>query len=509
MTNNLFDANLTERARKFFNDYEAQGKPESLHDLAQEHGLPWSTVWKWVHVTQPKLQSEGINWPYDSVDAKQDTEADIVVKVEKSKYSYDRTADIYHFFLTTLHGAGYPVPGGLVRQICRDYSNQLGPAKTSRQIAQSLGLGIPQVTEILQILGKTHSSDPFTPEEMEDTTVDELVAQSVDMKRQKYLSTIQTQLARADRQDAEKWRLQEFTHEQRMSDFTQAIADFEQRYVPEKLNFKKLHKITGPHLLDLSLNDLHYGKLAIQEVSGSTYNRDLARKAALWAVEKLLSNALFYEIDQILFEVGNDLFHVDTYRNVTTKGTPQDVDGMSETHFGEVLELIISCIDLLSQVAPVHVPIVPGNHDRERCGYLGAALKQYYRNNPNVTIDASLLSRKYFRYGTTVIGKTHGDGPADSKLPMILAIEAAEHWGDTLFREMHVSHKHMHEYREIMLNDELTGVRLRRKPSLSGTDRWHSHAGWIGAMRSAEAYIYHKEQGYAGQISVNLSGANT
>jgi hypothetical protein len=40
--------------------------------------------------------------------------------------------------------------------------------------------------------------------------------------------------------------------------------------------------------------------------------------------------------------------------------------------------------------------------------------------------------------------------------------------------------------------------------SLSGNDAWHSAKGYVGAVRGAEAYVYHKEQGMIANFNYNI-----
>ena len=62
-------------------------------------------------------------------------------------------------------------------------------------------------------------------------------------------------------------------------------------------------------------------------------------------------------------------------------------------------------------------------------------------------------------------------------------------FGRTLFRECHTGHTHMTKL------DEQHGVRVRVLPALCPADAWHSENGYIGNKRSAEAYVWDKNEG--------------
>jgi len=42
-------------------------------------------------------------------------------------------------------------------------------------------------------------------------------------------------------------------------------------------------------------------------------------------------------------------------------------------------------------------------------------------------------------------------------------------------------------------------------PSLSGTDAWHHEHGYVGSTRSAQSYMYSKDNGYRGHFQVSVS----
>lgn len=59
---------------------------------------------------------------------------------------------------------------------------------------------------------------------------------------------------------------------------------------------------------------------------------------------------------------------------------------------------------------------------------------------------------------------------------------------------------HFHHLRA----QEVNGVRLRWLSSLAAKDDYHTRKGWIGAQRTAEAFLWDFRSGYAAHLSANV-----
>jgi hypothetical protein len=77
-------------------------------------------------------------------------------------------------------------------------------------------------------------------------------------------------------------------------------------------------------MLEISLMDLHLGKIAWELETGRHYCPDTAEQMCWSAVEDLLSKASGCRPGKILFIAGNDFFNTDHMGRTTTSGTPQD-----------------------------------------------------------------------------------------------------------------------------------------------------------------------------------------
>ena len=265
---------------------------------------------------------------------------------------------------------------------------------------------------------------------------------------------------------------------------------------------KPLKYRRGEHLLEVDIFDPHFGKLCWAPETGQNYDLKLAAIGYEQAVDGLLARAKGFDIDRILFPLGNDFFHTDSSSPTTSAGTPQDVDGRWQKSWLAGRVAARNAILRLREVAPVDVVMVPGNHDHDRVFYLGDALEGWLSKTPGVTINNLPSLRKYFRYGGNLIGLTHGHAEKHANLPLIMATESAAAWAATKFREFHLGHWHSLKTIHFQPVTEFNGIRVRILSSLTPPDAWHKKMGYEG-LRSANAFVWHKSEGCVAQFSFN------
>ncbi len=253
-----------------------------------------------------------------------------------------------------------------------------------------------------------------------------------------------------------------------------------------------------PVVVEIDIFDLHLGKFSWSEEVGHSYNTDIAIGMYNDAIDYFIEHTKHLNIEKFLLPVGSDLFHYDvsTPYNSTTKGTPQDTDGL---HWKDVFrkgrQMLIENINKLKEIAPVDVVSTYSNHDNSKVYYLNDSLYSWYHNDENVTVDNSPSPRKYYHYGVNLIGLTHGDNEKLSNLPLIMASETGTLWSITTNREFHVGHLHTTRVTSYQPTAEYNGVIVRHMSSLSGTDSWHKSRGYVGNRRAAECYVLDKERG--------------
>lgn len=258
------------------------------------------------------------------------------------------------------------------------------------------------------------------------------------------------------------------------------------------------------YLLEMAPVDAHFGKLAWAAETGSSYDLKIAKENWRDSIADLARKSLGFPVSDILLIVSNDGLHFDNFVQTTTGGTFQDSDTRYAKMFTTYWQECRWAVDALKGRAPVRVVVVPGNHDRQSAFAIGSVLDAWYHGDGQVVVDNDPRLRKYYRYGVTLLGFTHGSEEKHTDLPLIMASEARDEWGQSVHREWHTGHFHKAKETRFVAADSFGGVRVRILPSLSGHDAWHYKKGYNVERRSAEAYLYHRETGYAGHFSSNI-----
>lgn len=302
------------------------------------------------------------------------------------------------------------------------------------------------------------------------------------------------------------WQVKVWLKRKELSvDTTQAFIEAVSEYKPEYSRTQKYPKLSRRYMQEFALFDIHLGKRAWEKETNENYDTEIAEKRFLDAISDLVSKSQGYTPEKILFPIGNDFLHVDSLEGTTTKGIRQDTDDRSTLIFKKGLLLLVKGIDALSDIAPVHVILVPGNHDQMSSFHLGTALYAWYRDVQWITVDDSPTTRKYIEYGKNLIGFVHGsrDDPPLHRLPLIMAQEQAESWARTNFREWHVGHYHRRKETSYNAGESFGGVCVRVIPSLTGTDAWHYQKGFVKEGKCAESFLWDYENGCIGTFRSN------
>jgi len=265
--------------------------------------------------------------------------------------------------------------------------------------------------------------------------------------------------------------------------------------------YPKVNHKGGKHLLVINPADIHIGKYAERQETGEDYNIPIAVSRVIEGVQGLIDKSKGFAIDKVLFCIGNDVLHVDNVYNTTTKGTPQDCDGKWWEHYEVALQLYVKCVEMLREIAPVDCVHSMSNHDYQSGFHLAHALKGWFRNCEDVTVDAGVSHRKYYQYGNNLIGLEHGDGAKMDNLPMLMAQEKPQMWADTKFRYWylhHLHHKVKYKWRDAK---DFIGVTVEYLRSPSAADSWHSRKGFTGASKAVEAFIHEHDNGQVARLT--------
>lgn len=269
---------------------------------------------------------------------------------------------------------------------------------------------------------------------------------------------------------------------------TQDIKNVFNDLTPKVWSVKSIKQNTNLFAV-VDLFDIHLGKLAWDEETGENYDLKIATKIVRNIIDENVEYLMRLRPKQIVFPIGNDLFHSDNEGSTTFHGTPQDMATRPKKVFKRGIDLIFESIGKLSQVAPVIVPLIPGNHDATTSYYLSEVMSKAFENNPNVEVDTSPKPRMYYIFDKVLLGFTHSNEESKKELPGLMAKEVPELWGKSKYREFHFGHIHI----ENTLEDN--GMKYRWVPSISGPDKWHFGKGYVETDRTSVTYIYDEKRG--------------
>lgn len=273
----------------------------------------------------------------------------------------------------------------------------------------------------------------------------------------------------------------------------------------EPIYCKTIGNPDGGYLLEIGLNDIHFGLLAWDKETNTDWDIKIAEEIFVKTVQKILERTEHYKIERILFPVGQDFFHLNNPDGLTPAAHNRlDYDSRLAKIYQAGKMAVIKAIDYCLGVAPVDITWVPGNHDPELSYYLVDALNEHYRNIDQVTVNMSPKVRKYYQWGKCMLGMTHGNEEKMDSLPTIMAAEEPKMWATSLYREWHIGHTHKKKQMKYLAGDTFGGVVVRTLSSICGTDAWHFKKGYIHGFRTGEAIIWDKEEGNIGTISVNI-----
>ena len=274
------------------------------------------------------------------------------------------------------------------------------------------------------------------------------------------------------------------------------ILDVFKSLPPVKLTeYKYAH---GSYMLELPIMDFHLGKLAWSAETGADYDLKIAEQLWRGTITELLGKAAaFGRPEQILFPIGQDFFHFDTPTTTTTNGTQLDSDTRWQKMFTRGVALLVEAIEQCRALAPVKVLWIPGNHDTVLSYAATVGIAQRYSSAGDVAVDLSPTPRKYVRYGRNLIGFAHGEDER-KRIEGLMQVEAAQDWGKTGWREMHMGHLHTEQ------TVEKNGIVFRRISSVTAPDAWHTENGFVGTTRKAQAFLWDKDRGLQVILNSNV-----
>lgn len=238
----------------------------------------------------------------------------------------------------------------------------------------------------------------------------------------------------------------------------------------------------------IPLGDPHIGMLAWGEECGDNHNLEIGIRDLLGAIDRVVR--VTPPSDHCLIINTGDFFHADLMDNKTWRsGHILDVDGRWMKIHDAGVYAIRKCIETaLDHHKFVHVINAIGNHDDHSSMMLSICLKNVYENNPRVTIDASPKNIYKYRFGNNLIGVHHGHEIKVPQLPLVMANEWPNDWGDTEFRTWYTGHVHHDSVKE------MSGCVVETVRTLAARDAYAASKGYY-AQRDLKSIVHHVKYG--------------
>lgn len=249
-------------------------------------------------------------------------------------------------------------------------------------------------------------------------------------------------------------------------------------------------------LVGYPIGDHHIGMLSWWRETGGSYDLDIA--------EKLLSAAVDHLVEKsdngkhaIVATLG-DFLHYDSMQAVTPKhGHILDQDSRAAKMVSAAARAMIHTIERVAEKHEfVHVMIEFGNHDPFSTLWLMQLVRMRYEANPRITVDTSPGGFHYHRFGQNLIATHHGDTVKKlADLPLIMAADRPEDWGETTHRVWWTGHKHSE------LREAFNGCIVEQFPVLPPPDAYSHMLGYHKVERRMQSIVFHKEMGEVARYS--------
>jgi hypothetical protein len=245
------------------------------------------------------------------------------------------------------------------------------------------------------------------------------------------------------------------------------------------------------------IGDPHFGAYADEDETGESWTVEEAEKLAVHAAWTMVQSCPAATVGLIVWL--GDILHVDdnsarTYQS----GNKLDTDGRLHVMVQAALRAAFQMVDLALKVHDkVIVDFSRGNHDSNSAFFMSAILAAHYRNEPRVEVVTTSNPFHYHRWGCTLIGITHGDGPKPQDLPLLMAHDRPVDWGETTERVWLHGHVHHNASKEYMSVDVMSFG------TLAASDAWHHSKGYRAKRRSA-ILVFDKEAGEILRLSFGL-----
>ena len=249
----------------------------------------------------------------------------------------------------------------------------------------------------------------------------------------------------------------------------------------------------------VNMYDAHLDKVPVRATTGETGSMEENIKSYMTGLSKIIDALAPYNLSKIYYPMGNDLFHVNGPSGTTKRGTVMEYFCDPQDAYELICDMSLKSIKLLSDIAPVHVPFIKGNHDQDQVHTLSVLADTVFANSPYITIDKQRTQRKYFRHGNCLVGFAHGDKEKNKipQLPQLMAQENRQNgwWSGTKHSKFYLGDLHHGFERMFPRSKDMPGVSIEFLRSCGMTDTWHHDHGYLGIPKTVYADVWDVQDG--------------
>lgn len=338
--------------------------------------------------------------------------------------------------------------------------------------ADSLGLARKTYTDQLKLaerrgLVAKPPASPHPPDGMVPTGVS-------------ILSNDEGEIQRWEKFKAEDYRRQELI-EETVKAFMEPLKGLHKPFKTPKTE-------TSDCLTNYIIGDAHLGLYAWRPETGDDFDVKIATRDLRAAGDRLIASTPNTK-ECLIVQLG-DFYHLDDNTNRTpASGNQLDVDTRLPNVIRSGIDTLRYMVDrALEKHHTVRIRNVAGNHDPTAVLTLTEALRGFYHANNRVIVEDSPKAFFTHRFGSNLIGITHGHAPKPDKMAGVMAVDSGTDWGEC--EHKFIWHGHIHHKRMI---EDLTCV-VESFRTLASKDKWHADSGYR-AGREMQAIILHKDWG--------------
>lgn len=271
-------------------------------------------------------------------------------------------------------------------------------------------------------------------------------------------------------------------------------------------------------MLVLDPADVHIGKLSVASETGHTYDSGVAEHRLVEGSRVLAEQGAANGATRVLFVIGNDIAHFDNAKSTTTSGTHQDSDTSIFEVYRAAHRAYVGIVRMLLEMdLGVTIVFNPSNHDWVLGFTIAQSIQAVFREHPNVDVSdyaVSEMQRKYVRFGSSLLGFTHGGDSKQADLSQLMLREAQSHVAACphLYWYMHHYHHKVRKAEGIRpfarekdhiamtvigsgpgaMEGDNVNVEIVRSPS--APDGWHARNGYLN-RQAVEAFLHHPLDG--------------